>query len=93
MNGLIENGEKAEVIRLITDDGYFISRIPHYFKVIIDYHKYYSKAFKCLVKLQSLINNRTLRRPLRRLYEISLNEGLDDLLRTLFQIFRYFRAA
>lgn len=89
MNGIAKNGEMDEVKRLITDDQYFLERIPHYLKVSINYHRNYSKAFKCLVNLQSMVNNPSLRRPLRRLYEISLNDGLDDLLRTLFQIFRY----
>ena len=88
MDDLLEKDEREEVVRLIEDDDYFLSRIPHYLKNLTDYHRNYSKAFKCLVNLQATVNNPTLRRPSRRLYEISLNDGLDDLLRTLFQIFR-----
>ena len=88
MDKLAEEGEKEEVRKLIQDDQYLLQRIPHYLKNLTKYHKNYSKAFQCLVKLQATINNPVLRRPLRRLYEISLNNGLDDLLRTLFQIFR-----
>jgi hypothetical protein len=89
MDSILKQGGKEEVTRLITDDKYFVQKIPHYLKVSKKYHKNYSKAFQCLVHLQNMVNNPSLRRPIRRLYEISLNDGLDDLFRKLFPIFMY----
>lgn len=87
MDSLAKEGKKEEVKRLLTDDKYFVRKIPHYMKVSKNYHKNFSKAFQCLVYLQNTVNNPSLRRPIRRLYEICLNNGLDDLFRRLFPIF------
>ena len=76
-----------EAVNLVVDDDYFRLQIPKFLSHLQDYHARYAVAFKCLFKLQTMINNPAFRKPLRRLYEDALDGNIMDTVKVLLQIF------
>ncbi|KAK9728385.1 Origin recognition complex subunit 3 [Basidiobolus ranarum] len=72
----IQDGQ--EVIRLLEDDDYMISRIPDFIKEFEEHNIRYYVGIKCVSLLQDAISARTFKKPLYLLYLEGLSSNLSD---------------